>query len=330
MTEAEIEMTDMSDESVTANVDEVIGEGASAATELSDAIESQRTADIKDDLEKLDAAIESGDVSKINNPSIRAAAQKVIDTAKQTLAKLTEVYQKFNPTANFTELKFEDNLDPAKVTKEVADANNDVLSRQEAGIRAKITDPNAASEKFEKAAETESDATKRARYEMITRFLGVLAVGGVLGTLIYAFSKIADDMTGCYEVEVGKGQAILSCNSKTDLRQNCTCDVTLTPETAAKLLTNATSATPPGNGCIVDSTHECPAFQYVYKTVHWWDVAAIIANDLNNDYNDVFGGDGIIPKTLNWLESHWWVILLIVCVPILLTLILKMTSKSNS
>ena len=332
MAEAEIEMADMADEAVAADVGDAIGASASAATELSDTIELQRTTDIKEDLENLDSAIESGDVSTIKNSSIKAAAQKVIDTAKQTLAKLTEVYQKFNPKAKFTELKFEDNLDSTKgkVTKEVADANNDVLNRQEAGIRAKITDPKAASAKFEKAAEEETDATKRARYEMITRFLGVLAVGGVLGTLIYAFAKLGDDMTGCYEVEVGKGQALLSCNNKTDLQQNCTCDVTASPEKVTKIVTDPTSATPPGNGCIVDSTHECPAFQYVYKTVHWWDVAANVANSLQNDYNDLFGGDGIIPKTLKWLEDHWWVILLIVCLPILLTLILKMTSKSTS
>ena len=330
MAEAEIEMADMADEAVAADVGDAIGASASAATELSDTIELQRTTDIKEDLENLDSAIESGDVSTIKNSSIKAAAQKVIDAAKQTLAKLTEVYQKFNPKAKFTELKFEDNLDSSKVGQDVADANKDVLSRQEAGIRAKITDPKAASEKFEKAAETESDATKRARYKMITRFLGVLAVGGVLGTLIYAFAKLGDDMTGCYEVEVGKGQALLSCNNKTDLQQNCTCDVTASPEKVTKIVTDPTSATPPGNGCIVDSTHECPAFQYVYKTVHWWDVAANVANSLQNDYNDLFGGDGIIPKTLKWLEDHWWVILLIVCVPILLTLILKMTSKSTS
>ena len=327
MAEAEIEMGDMSGAADSADMEGAISANATAATELSDAVESQRAEDIKEDLENLEDAIESGDVSNIKNLEIKAAGQKVIDAGKQTLAKLTDTYQKFNPKANFTQLKFEDNFDPAKVGQDAADANKDVLNRQEAGIRKKIPNPKDASEKFDKASDEESDSTKRARYKMYTRVFSILALGGTLGTLIAVFAHLADEMTGCYEVETGKGENLLSCNSKTDLHQNCTCDVTVTPEKAAHLLTDPTTATPSGNGCIVDSTHTCPAFQYTYKVFHWWDVAAIVAGDLQQDYNDVFGGGGIIPQALHWLESHWWVILLIVCLPVLLGLILKLVNK---
>jgi hypothetical protein len=317
-----IELADMTDACEEADVGDAIEGGYSASTKLNDTIEANKEQISEDDLNNLNDYINSGGkVGTINNNALKSAADNVIDSGKQTLAKLSKAFQTFNPKANFTELTFDDNLDPNKVGQETADANKDVLTREEAGIRKEIPDPADAAKKFEKAETEESDATKRTRYKMYTRLMTILAVGGTVGTLIYALARIADDMTGCYEVEVGKGQSMLKCNNKTKLRTNCICDDTLNPKTASKLLSDTTN----GNGCIIDSTHTCPTYQYTYEVYHWWDLAAIIANTLQSDYDKGAGGAGAAGR---WFASHWWVVLILIAVPMILLIILRSIKKT--
>ena len=332
MGEAEIEMGDLSAAADDAGVDVAAEASRGASDNLATETEQDKDQQDTADKEGLDNYIEGTGDTPPKNTALKTAADNLISKAKDTLAKLTKAFQKFNPKANIDRLNFKDNFDPNKVGKDVADANQDVMDRIGKGVEKTVPDPVDAAEKFEKAADEETDSTKRARYKLYRTMAKLLAAGLIAGGFVDLLIKLADSMTGCYEIVIkgGTGQNILICgNSDKTLSTNCTCNV-LTNK-AETLLTSPT----PGNNCAIDSSHTCDpsassTYSYVYKKVYWWDVLSDIVTHLQQDYEDIFGGNGIIQKTLNWLESHWWVILLIVCVPILLTLIIKLTSKKNN
>ena len=316
---SEIELAEFAAEAETVGVEGALEASQAASEELAETIQKEGEQTLKNDLNKLDKAIESGDLSGIKNPDLKQSAQNKLDKAKETLQTISKTFQKFNPKANFTKLKLADNFDSSIVGKDVAEANTDVMNRLDQGINKEIPDKLSVSEKFEKAAEKETDATKRERLKLLSQTLKVLAGAAVVGGLITALSGISDSLTGCYEIKIGGDLTKLNCSSDSNIRTNCTCNVY-----TSKAETKLTST--PDNGCIVDSSHTCPTnYQYSYKKVYWWDVLSNVAVHLQKDFTDIAGGTGAI---LQWFAKNWWVVLILISVPILL-LIIKGFLKSE-
>ena len=217
--------------------------------------------------------------------------QSTIDATNARLTAMSEVIGKLG--GDFEALKgqvgkisIDESFDSVKNPKNANLIDNTGKYFQDK-FKIKTEDDIAALKKqYEELAAKEPNPTTRDRLWRAAKIFGALTlVGGVLAGLIELFKHLADEKSGCFQLDIGSGKedVKLDCGSTAMSSTNCNC----TGADTFKILTDS---------CGVTSDQTCAptgTYRYIYRHYSAWDVFC--------DFVDTAAGD--VQKGFDFLDN---------------------------
>lgn len=224
-------------------------------------------------------------------PSITPDVQSIIDATNARLTAMSEVITKLG--GDFEALKsqvgkisIDDAFDSGKNPQNAKMLDNTGKYIQEKFNLKTQDDIAALAKKIEEKAAKEPNPTTREQLWKAAKIFGALTlVGGVLAGLIELFKHLADEKSGCFQLDIGSGKedVKLDCGSTAMSSTNCNC----TSADTFKILTDS---------CGVTSDQTCAptgTYRYIYRHYSAWDVFC--------DFVDTAAGD--VQKSFDFLDN---------------------------
>ena len=299
-------------------------DGIAVSKKVADNIESGRAADAAATITQL-TSLTKGEA--ITGP-ITADVQSTIQATGARLDAQSDVIGKLGGDAGALKgqvgkVSIDDTFDPVKNPKNAKLLDNSAEYVQERFNIKTQDDIAALSKKLEEKAAKEPNPTTREKLIKYAKIIGGLTIlGGVLTGLIELFKHLADEKSGCFQLDVGSGKedVKLDCGATAMSSTNCNC----TGPDTFKILTGS---------CGVTSDQSCAptgTYRYIYRHYSAWDVFCDFVDTAVDDVQKSFDFLDNIGKFFT--QYGIWIflgLLILIGAPLIFSLI-KISLESES